>query len=208
MLRELCVLPVLLLLAATARAEEPPEPIDDQIIGPWDHFEVSMGFLAGQRGYRDANFSLSNGANALDLMPSLDAAPFDRVNVFGLRYDARLVVSYLRMTTGFDFPFATYRSDTVRSLRPYELRFGIGAEYPIGPIAPFVDLIGGVHWVDTKLGANDVEAQYSATSFAFSVRSGVRVHVRRWFFAAAAGELGLTGDIRWGAELSVGFALL
>jgi hypothetical protein len=31
--------------------------------------------------------------------------------------------------------------------------------------------------------------------------------VRKWFFASVSGEVGLTGDERWGAELAVGFSI-
>jgi len=52
------------------------------------------------------------------------------------------------------------------------------------------------------------KVSYGSFGFGFSGRAGVRLHVRKWFFAAAAGEIGIIGDVRWGAELSVGFALM
>ena len=70
------------------------------------------------------------------------------------------------MTVGYDQPFmaprlgegegsysvgGVMRTVQVRGIRSYDLRFGIGGEYPIGPIAPFVDLIGSVRWVGTTL---------------------------------------------------------
>ena len=75
-------------------------------------------------------------------------------------------------------------------------------------MAPYVDLIGGVHWVNGSAIIDDVETQLRSKEFAFSARGGLRVHVRRWFFATASGEIGLTGDVRWSAELSVGCAIL
>jgi hypothetical protein len=102
----------------------------------------------------------------------------------------------------------TSRKISVQSIDPIDLRFGIGAEYPIGPVVPFVDVMGGVHWVNTTLSVDEHQVDYSASSFALSARAGARLHVRRWFFAQLAGEVGLLGDVRWGAELSVGFAFM
>ena len=102
----------------------------------------------------------------------------------------------------------TERSVSVRSLGTKDLRFGIGGEYPIGPVAPFVDLLGAVHWVSTTLAIDGAPVDYSSTGFAFAMRAGLRLHVRRWFFATAAAEVGLVGDETWGCELGVGFAFM
>ena len=203
-----------------------PDPLDEDAISDWDHFELSMGFMGGERRYGNSNFRHEGGGD-LDGVRSLTAPfqqpPFDKLYVAGLRYDARLVVSYVRMTVGFDIPFPIYRTDdslgtydvggvsrniTVRSIRPYDLRFGLGAEYPIGPVAPFVDVLGSVHWVNANLDIDGSEHAFQAVGFALSGRLGARLHVRRWFFASVAGELGLVGDVRWGTELAVGFALM
>lgn len=47
-----------------------------------------------------------------------------------------------------------------------------------------------------------------STTFGYSIRGGIRLQVRRWFFASIAGEVGLNGDVLWGGELSVGFSTL
>jgi hypothetical protein len=205
-----------------------PKPIDDHIIGPWDHVEASMGFVAGQRRYTQAPFNFNSGAasgipGATTLAEPFQRAPFDNVNVYGLRYDLRFVVNYIRMQVGVDIPFSSYsltsatnhfvvggvdREISVRSLDSKDLRFGIGVEYPIGPVAPYVDILGAVHWVSTGLTVDGAPADYDATVFSFSARAGLRIHVRRWFYATAAGEVGLVGDVRWGTELSVGFAFM
>lgn len=203
----------------------PPDPEErDMFIG--DHFELTMGFLAGQRDYTGSTFEFDEG-NATSvgggqIVEPFAGAPFDKVTVFGLRYDMRLVVSYIRMLAGFDFPFPSFRSRdttgtyilngekrqvTVQSLSAKELRFGIGAEYQYKSFAPFIDVIGGVHWVDTEFAVDGLKASYGASNFAFSVRGGARLHVRPWFFVAASGELGLVGDILWNGELSVGFSI-
>ena len=130
-------------------------------------------------------------------------------------------MSLIRTNVGFDMPLTTYkvsdstapydvsgtlRQVTVQSLSAKELRFGIGGEYPFKKVAIFADLIGGVHWVDTELAVDGYKADYGATSFAFSGRAGLRAYVRKWFFATASGEVGLIGDLKWNAELAVGFS--
>ncbi|MEM9188444.1 MAG: hypothetical protein AAGF12_04685 [Myxococcota bacterium] len=181
-----------------------------------------MGFMAGARRYDEQAFVLDGAAPDGEAIDPFTAEPFRDLPVFGgLRYDARLVVSYVRMTVGLDFPFPSPPQDfpvvtpsgavrqvAVQSIQPIELRFGIGAEIPIGPLVPYLDLQGGVHWIDATVTIDGQPADYDATGFAFSARGGLRLHVRRWFFVAASGEVGFLGDIRWGADLSVGFALL
>ncbi len=187
------------------------------------HGELTMGFLAGGRSYEGMAFATESsvpGAGAL--VAPFEAAPFDGATVLGLRYDARLVASHVRMTVGIDLPFATYRASdatgtyrvldadtrvTVQSLRPYELRFGIGGEGRVGPVALFGDLLGGVHWVAATLSIEGQSADYSTVAFAFSLRAGARLYVRDWFFVSAAGELGLVGPGTWTSELSLGFSL-
>jgi hypothetical protein len=179
--------------------------------------EFSMGFMAGQRDYSGQSFVLQRGDEA-GLLAPFESAPFDALDVFGLRYDLRLIVSYLRMTVGVDFPFAHYaardteasfdgRTVSVREIRPYELRFGIGGEYPTKSVTPFVDLMGVASWCHADLSIDGQSAEYLATAFGFSLRGGARVNLRRWLFLVASGEVGLVGNTFWNAELSVGFAL-
>lgn len=200
--------------------------VEDDDLRGWDHLEVSMGFLAGQRSYSDTSFKFEDGSTMAGVGGMVDPfnnAPFDKVQMYGLRYDLRLVVSFLRMTVGMDIPFASYgngdgtgryrlagetRQVSVQKLEALDLRFGIGAELPVGTLVPFVDVLGSVHWITASMAIDDQRADFSATTFAFSSRAGVRLHVRRWFYAAVAGEVGIVGDVMWGAELSVGFAFL
>jgi len=218
-------LAVAMLTLATSASAEAPEPLTND--DDWDHFEVSMGFMGGQRNYSRTNFEHDEGADHIPGVAALSepflAPPYNKVGVAGLRWDARLVASHVRMTIGVDVPFTTFQAREsvgvydvggeqrvvgVRTLQPVDLRFGIGAEYPLGPVAPFVDVMGSVHWVSTDVTIDGHEAHYDATSFALSGRAGARVHLREWFFAPAAGEVGFVGDVTWGAELAVGFALM
>jgi hypothetical protein len=158
-----------------------------------------------------------------ELVEPFEDAPFDRLTTMGLRYDVRLVAAYTRMTVGIDIPFAHYRPTdaqgtyrlvdadrrvSVQSISPFLVHFGIGGELPIGPIAPFVDVLGHLRWTNATLAIDGIEHTYSEHGFGFSLRGGLRMHVRRWFYASLAGEVGLVGSVRWGGELSVGFAVM
>lgn len=213
--------------ARTTPAASPPAPhpeersfFDRRSQYVWDRMEFTMGFIAGERRYALSNFIPEAGAAVrAPLNEPFRTAPFDGVPVLGLRYELRLVVSYLRLTAGLDLPFPAYSSEPrtytiggtdhevrVQSVNPYEMHFGIGGELPIGPVAPFLDVLGGVHWVRATVLVDGARADLLATSFAFSLRAGVRLQVRRWFFASLAGEAGLYGDVVWGTDLSVGFS--
>lgn len=207
---------VLVLVIHGGANAQAPEPIADRD-DTWGHFEATMGFVAGQRSYDELRFARESGPTSASLAV-LQGAPYDRTEVFGLRYDVRLVVSHVRMTAGIDFPFTSFSAESalrdtgegvrrVESLKSYVLRFGIGGEYPVGPVVPFVDVLGSVHWVSTTIVLDGESSDYGASAFGFSARAGIRLQVRDWFFASLAGEVGIIGPVRWGAELSVGFAL-
>lgn len=214
----------LVLASRDARADEAPAPLDHRTVGAWDHFEFSMGFLAEHRSYQRTNFALDGAETvpgAATLTTPFQRAPYRGVDMYGLRYELRLVAAYVRMTVGTDIPFAAYRTadatfvDTVggsartvsaRSLSVRDIHFGIGAEYPFGPVAPFVDVLGAVRWVNTELAIDGATQRYSANQFGLSARAGVRLHVRRWLFVSAAAQAGFAGDLRWGGDLAVGFA--
>ncbi len=221
--------PPVLEVPAVPPPPPPPPPIEeDPEPEGWaggDHFEFTMGFLAGQRSYTKTSFKFvdgtAEGIGGGGLVKPFTREPFNNATVLGLRYDVRLVMSFIRMTVGFDVPFPTYkvsdstapedvngmmRQVTVQSLSSKELRFGIGGEKPFKKVALFADIIGGVHWVDSELSIDGYKANYSATSFAFSGRAGARAYVRKWFFATVTGEVGIIGDLRWNAEFAVGFS--
>jgi hypothetical protein len=214
----------------TPETEPPPPPPIDQArpSRPRDHVEFTMGFLGGQRTYTNLAFNLDSGTTASQipgaskLTQPFTLPPYDRVNMVGLRYEARVHIAYARMTAGFDLPFSVYnqtgtsgtydvggtmRTVTVESLSAKEAHFGLGAEVPIGRFVPFVDVLGGIHWVSTDVLIDQTKGTWNSTTFAMTLRGGARVYMRRWFFAQAAGEVGLVGDLKWNAELSVGAAL-
>ncbi len=204
------------------RSREPePKPVRIGSDAPSAHyFEATMGFVAGGRNHSDMTFESKNNV-APSLTEPFQQLPYNGTSIFGLRYDLRLILSYVRMTVGMDFPFtnfrtadtkATYAVDnmmrtvTVQSLRPYELRFGLGGELPVSYFAPFVDVLGTVHFVNTTLSVDDNNAEFKATGFGFSARAGCRIQAKPWFFVQLAGEVGIIGPTRWNADLSVGFS--
>lgn len=179
-----------------------------------DHFEATMGFLATAQDHRATGFS--NDASPA-LAQTFARAPYDRALGLGLRYDARAVISRVRMTVGFDLPFTSFdgaaptRVDehdvTARSLWSWGLRFGLGGEYSFGAVTPFIDLQGAVLGVSTTVNVDGRAAEYDALRFAFSTRAGVRIHLRRWFFVTASGEVGIIGPTLWSADVGVGFRI-
>lgn len=219
-----CLLLPLGLLLCANQALAQDYALDGEDTRPWDHGEFTMGFIGGQRNFTETNFSQVSSGERLNLDEPMSGAPYDGVTALGLRYDMRMVVSYVRMTAGFDLPFATYntgdttrtyqingqaREVTSRALSMRGLRFGIGGELPTGSVVtPFVDVMGTVNFLDTTLVVDDKAYDLEATSFGFSARAGARLQVRRWFFAQLAGEIGLKSDVVWGGELSVGFSTM
>lgn len=189
-----------------------------------DHLEISLGFLAGQRAYDKLPFVRAGGPSELfgGTLPAsiVSGASLDEVLVYGLHWDLRVVLSYVRMTLGFDLPFAdggafggsrhvtvrgVERDVTLTDVSPYELRFGLGGEIPFDVIVPFVDLIGAVHWVDVELATGEDLVDYEATRFGFSVRAGAKIYLEEPLFVEVAGEAGIVGDTIWSATLAVGF---
>ncbi len=178
-----------------------------------DHFEATMGFLAMGLDHTASGF-IADGHN-IALADAFRAAPYNGVTGYGLRYDVRLVLSHVRMTAGLDLPFTslgnreTQRVDehevTPRELHAWAVRFGLGAEYRIGAVTPFVDLIGSLMHASTTLTVDGTARDYTADRFGFTARGGLRLDLRRYFFVMASGEYGLVGAARWGADVSAGF---
>ena len=171
-----------------------------------------MGFLATSQDHTATGFA---NAGAPAVSPAFQGAPYERALGLGLRYDARAVLSHVRMTLGCDLPFTAFegaaptRVDahdvTPASMWSWALRFGLGAEYGFGAITPFVDLQGSAQRVTTTATVDGRSVDYEAFRFGFSGRAGLRVYLRRWFFVTASGEVGIIGPTRWGADVGVGF---
>ena len=217
----------LMLLPLAAFAEPPDSPDETKPTPtqePTSHFELSMGFMGGDRDYRGAGFSYTGGAGGVvgggkSLVEPLERSPFAGARVYGPAWELRQVFDRVRFTVGLQKPFTSFRlseSTSVtadgqqvgaRSLSSWELRFGLGYEYQLGPVTPFVDLMGQIDWLSAELTVDQQPATYRATSFALSARGGLRIQVSKLVFVAPSAELGLTGDARWTAQLMVGLKL-
>jgi hypothetical protein len=213
-----------LLLAQLARAEEPglPGTDDGPVVVPprgYPTVEVSLGFMGALRDERTVGFSYKTGPGGdlpggQALVEPFGAAPYDRVPVYGLGAEARVVSHHVRITTGFAKPFAQFRLGDVatptvspRSLSLADLRFGLGGEWAFKYAAPFIDLMGDAQWVSTEIALEGRSTTYAAWTFGFTVRGGVRLELSDNFFVVPMGEWGLTGPTRFGAQLQVGWRL-
>ena len=187
-----------------------------------DHFEFTFGFMGGQRDYSDASFAYEAGDGSQSLVAPFENAPFDELTVLGLRWELRGVLSFVRMTMAFDLPFSSFRAEDTRAdfdvdgvsqevivqaIKPYDLRFGLGGEYSFGALAPYVDLMGGLNWTNASLTAGGQSVSYASQMFNLSVRGGLRVYLRDFFFITVSGEAGFLGNITWNTELSAGFSI-
>ena len=211
--------------AETAPPAPEPSAEETKTVGLGDHVELSTGFITGARRYSSTSFAFRNGdAERLDgaggLVAPFGKYPYDGIMVSGVRWDFRAVLAHVRMSVGFGLPFTSPSSEratgafdvggaqrqvSVQALQPYELRFGLGGEYAFGRLALYADLLGDVHIIRTALAVDGLQANYGATTFAFSAGAGARVTLKGGFFLTAGGEIGILGDVVWGAQLGAGY---
>ncbi len=199
-------------LAHEARRDEPePERSPSS-----SRFEVSFGFLAGERSLPSGSFAAQDLAGAITV--PYGALDSDSVRAYGPRIEWRSVHNHVRTSLGLQWPHPAFGSgqltllpiggDAVpvvtRSISVFELRLGIGAEAKIWKLRPFVDLVGDMQWVSATLATSGNEASYSARRFGYGVTGGLSIPLGEGMFLAAAGEAGLTGAMRWGAQLMIG----
>lgn len=207
-------------LAQAQEVEPTPEPSTS-------HFELSVGFMGGARDESKTGFVFSGGEAALvngaaALTAPFAAAPFNNMVLTGPSLEARWVQHHVRMTAGFQKPFAQFvlgegvsgsdvqgqlRSVSVRSFSFWDLRFGLGGEYTYKSVTPYADLVGDVQWITADVTVDGAAASYKALMFGYSLRTGVRVAISDYMFIAPSVEFGLLGPERYGAQLLVGFVL-
>ena len=101
----------------------------------------------------------------------------------------------------------TERQVGTRSLNLWDVRFGLGTEYSFRYVAPFVDVLGDMQYVNAAMTVDGETAQYKAWTFGFVVRGGMRIHMGDNLFleTAASGpaQVGVpnadgTGDLMQG----------
>lgn len=188
-----------------------------------DHLEVTIGILGGFTQYDGVSFAYQKGGGSQRLVEPFNAAPFDGSLALGMRIEARFVASHVRSTLGVDLPFpnftqedtaATYDVDgeqiavSVQSLKHQTFRFGIGGEYSFGMFTPYLDVLAGIHFVETRLATDDQFVTYGNTEFGLSARLGARYALKKSFFLHGSVTGGLLGPSRVLGELGIGFALL
>jgi hypothetical protein len=185
-----------------------------------DRFELDFAFLAGARSYDDVPFSYVDGAAS----PALTAPAFRGIPVAGPSFGARAVVNHLRIGFRWERPFArNFDRDfdlqagaeptaagapaTVRALSSSAYRFAIGYEHTIGPVTPFVDLVGTAEVVTADLLAGDTQSTFESAVFGYSLQAGARYHVSNHWFVHLSGELGPTSPIDHSVHLGVGVSI-
>jgi len=203
--------------------EPPPEPIEEDFDPSRDHLEVTMGLIGGYADYSGMNFAYRKGGGPVQLVEPFDGAPYDGTLALGMRVELRFVASYIRSTLGVDLPFpnfnqedtaATYDVDgqsvtiSTQSLKHQTFRFGIGGEYSFGHFTPYVDVLGGIHFVETRLATDDQFVNYGNTEFGVSARLGARYSFKKSLFMHGSVMGGLLGPSKVLGELGIGFALL
>ncbi|MEM1030848.1 MAG: hypothetical protein AAF928_21845 [Myxococcota bacterium] len=203
----------------------PPEgkPLEGDFDPSRDHLELAIGILGGLTNYGPVNFAYQEGGGPVNLAEPFDVAPYDGTFALGLRIELRYVASFVRTTLGFDLPFPNFtRDDTtgvfdvngepvtiaVQSLKHQTFNIGIGGEYSFGMLTPYVDVLGGFHFVQTRLSADDQFVNYSGTEFGLSGRLGARYALKKSFFLHGSVTGGILGPSRVLGELGLGFSLL
>ena len=182
-----------------------------------NHFDMSFSFLAGQRSYDGATFGFSDGTASPSLGGSFQSPPFTGVSVAGPGGEANLVISRVRFTIGIQRPYASLASDQrkiqladassvqVHGLSVFEVRYGLGYEYPFDRFTLFADLMGTADSLSALLTVGDDQATYKSENFAYSGRIGGRYAINRHYYFHASAEFGMVGNIDAGGYLGVGF---
>lgn len=176
-------------------------------------FELDFAFLAGARSYDDVPFSYKEG----DATPALAAPRFRRVAVSGPAFGGRAVVNHVRIGFAYERPYArdfdrqpaatAASSARVRALSSTAYRFALGYEIPLGPITPFVDLVGTAEVTEVDLLAGDAQSTFDSSVFGYSLRAGARLPFSRRWFVQVSGEAGAASPIDWAAHAGVGVSL-
>lgn len=187
-------------------------------IREYRRFEITMGFVGGWERHSEVGLAGT---------PVIDAAAFDEgpaasLGVAGLRYDLRLVLAFMRMTIGVDVLFGLFDSDVQRmttladgtsvalldrNFFSWTLRFGIGAEFAVGDIRLFGDVLGVVNFPELESNVGDATATYDAIAFSPGLRLGVRIPVLEWFFVQLEADGAFVGPWAAHGALSVGGAI-
>ena len=228
MRRTLLSVCVLSLISTAARAAEPGEGPEAEpavrVKGQEQSLQLwQVGLLSGRRAL-GGGYVFSNGPGGelpfgQGLTQVFDGAPFTGVQVNGVAVETVMVRQHLRLGVGVAKPFSAFRlSDaqsvsteagvdqavSVRALALWDLHLSLGAEVALGPVTPFLDLVGTGQWVGAELALQGQALSYHAWSFGLGARAGVRVAVSRRLYVMACGQVGIDASLPWVAELAIG----
>ena len=182
-----------------------------------NHFDISFSFLAGQRSYDGATFGYTEGTASPGLGGSFNAPPFAGVSVAGPGGEANLVISRVRFTIGIQRPYANLAAAQrtiplaqtspvqVHGLNIFEVRYGLGYEFPVKRFTLMADLMGTTDKLSALLTVGDEQATYESKNFGYSARIGARYAINRLYYAHASAEFGMGGNIDAGGYVGVGF---
>lgn len=217
-------LPLVLAMALAATCPLESEPCDALHTYKRSHGELSFGYLGQWTDETNRALELeprdSNPPVAGAITDPFLGAPYSGSIISGPLIESRMVVDKVRFTVGFRFPFTNFRpSDTaqtvdiggtqhdvlVRSMKMWDLRTGLGFEFPFERVTPFIDVLGDVQFMTTQLVIDNLPATYKGSAFSLGGRVGMRVQLSHLFIQAAA-EATALGPRRYGGSLMVGFA--
>lgn len=179
--------------------------------------ELTMGFAGGVGRYSEVGLT---GNPALP-PGTFDGGPASGAGMVGLRYDLRLVVSFVRMTIGGDLLWGLFDGTSPRTLdeagtpitiadrRLFDgaLRFGLGLEANLDGVRLFADVIGVLHFVEASVERQGDAVTHRATTFSPGLRLGVRIPIVEHFFVQVAADGTPFGPSYVGGDLSVGGAI-
>lgn len=179
-------------------------------------FELTMGFVGGYARYADL------GLTGTTMLPpgTFDGGPTTGAAMAGLRYDARLVVSFVRMTVGGDLAWGLFDGGprvlseggvpiTITDRRIFDgaLRFGLGLEANLDGVRLFADVLGTLHFVEVAVERQGDAVTHTAMGFAPGLRLGVRLPIVDSFFVQLSADGSPFGPSYIGGDLSVGGAI-
>ncbi len=183
---------------------------------PSVRFELTMGFAGAYARYAEL------GLTGSTMLPpgTFEGGPAAGAAMAGLRYDARLVVSFVRMTVGGDLLWGLFDGQsrlldeggvpiTITDRRIFDgvLRFGLGLEANLDGVRLFADLLGTLHFVEVAVERQGDAVTHTAVGFAPGLRLGVRLPIVDSFFVQLSADGSPFGPSYVGGDLSVGGAI-
>lgn len=169
-----------------------------------------MGFVGGQRNPAAAPFAQDEGPASASVTEAFLSGVPSGTTAFGPSWEARMVIQHVRFDLGVaawwpDWP-ADAAAGPVHGLRGQELIFGLGVEPPIGPVTPFVDLLGRATAWQADLPVGDDETRWSADGFDPAVRLGLLGVIDDHLLVEAAGTVLPLDPSVWDVSIRAGFA--